>query len=184
MERHEKLMILLRLQLRAYLSFLLIWKKDISAYGILSFCLIHHPMRFVRIYHIHHWSPQASASPCYTATTRDMQQKPTIREVEGLKKPKDMREGVRKINLVFEFCFCLLRSPGNVQHVILAIYTFFECDLSLSIYSRVPAVHFMVLFFVVLVRYDINLPLHLLFILSMQKFSKMYYHMSSGKYNI
>lgn len=113
-----------------------------------------------------------------------MQQKPTIWEVEVLKKAKVISRGVREINCVYEFWFCLLRSLGTVQHAILAIYTFFACDLSLSIYSRVPAVHFIVLFFVVLVRYDINLPSHLLFILSMQKFSEIYYHMNSGKCNI
>jgi len=57
------------------------------------------------MYHIHHWSPQASASFYYTATTRDMHRKQTIKEAEELKKPKDISEGVRKINLVFEFSF-------------------------------------------------------------------------------
>lgn len=97
-----------------------------SEYSILSFCLICHPMRFIQIYHIHHHSPQTSASFLYTAAKRDMHQKPTIREVEGLKKPEGISEGARKINSVFEFSFCLLRSPGNVEHVIFAIYTFFN----------------------------------------------------------
>lgn len=101
MERHERLMILLRLQLQANVVFISPdLEKRFSEYNILSFCLIYHPMRFIQIYHIHQWSPQASASFCYTATTRDIHQKPTIREVEGLKKPKDVCEGIRKNNFV------------------------------------------------------------------------------------
>lgn len=50
-------------------------------------------------------------------------QKPAIRE--GLKRPKHPGEGDRKINFYFQFWFGLLRSSGNVQNVISAIYTCF-----------------------------------------------------------
>lgn len=55
---------------------------------------------------------------------RGQDQKPAIRE--GLKRHKDTGEGNRKINFFFHFWFCLLRSWGNVQNVISAIYAFFK----------------------------------------------------------
>lgn len=67
----ERLMMLLRLQLWAPLSVFLIWKEAFSAFRTLSFCLTCHPMRFIQIHPICHWSPQAAASLCCTATARD-----------------------------------------------------------------------------------------------------------------